>query len=84
MSSKVIDPLIRLRNVPWTVGYKELINYFSQYGPVKFAKVHYNDNFMSTGFAFVKFKDKDTVPKVIAKRKHLIDNEGCYIESYKF
>nr|ABR23440.1 RNA binding protein [Ornithodoros parkeri] len=62
-------------NLSWTVGKKELRDYFSQFGYVSSAMVIFDkDTGMSKGYGFVRFGNKDGYINATRQQQH--DLEG--------
>ncbi|OWA51710.1 hypothetical protein BV898_16182 [Hypsibius exemplaris] len=59
MTSRGI-PRLFVGNIPWTIGHKELRDYFAQFGQIQHAHVFYDKiTGMSRNFGFVQFFSRD-------------------------
>lgn len=66
--AEVNECKVYVGNLPFSVGYKELEELFSQYGEIEEATViadRYTGR--SKGFGFVTFKNKDSAQKAISE-----------------
>lgn len=67
-------------NLPWTVGNKELTNYFSKFGPVTEAVVVFNPNTgISQGYGFVTFQFGHAYSKAIGAEQHLLEGRALKV-----
>lgn len=58
-----------VRNLPWTIGSRQLKEYFSAFGHVSSASVVFDKTTgMSRGYGFVHFSSKEA-PDAVAKQK---------------
>lgn len=73
MSMKSISR-IYAGNLPWSVGVKELGQYFSQFGRVFSVKVNYDKKKgKSKGFGFVTFKDSQSADAAVSHVSHVLE-----------
>ncbi|XP_055683882.1 SRA stem-loop-interacting RNA-binding protein, mitochondrial [Lutzomyia longipalpis] len=69
-----------VRNIPWTVGSRELRGYFSEFGRVFQANVVFDKNTgLSQGYGFVSV-NKETLENVESKRQHVLEGYNLYVE----
>jgi len=70
-----------VRNLPWTIGSKQLKEYFSAFGHVSSASVVFDKNTgMSRGYGFVNFSSKEAY-EVMSKHKiHSLEGRVLGIE----
>ena len=57
---------------------KDILKYFSKYGKVEHVDLKRNMNDRSKGFAFIVFKDVETLNKVLAKSGHIIQGRKIH------
>ncbi|XP_077319719.1 SRA stem-loop-interacting RNA-binding protein, mitochondrial [Lithobates pipiens] len=70
---KLVHELVVYR-IPFTVGNRELRQYFTQFGPVMSCKIHFNKTTgFHTDFGWVTFVNKDSVTKVLNQEHHTLD-----------
>lgn len=68
-------------NLPWTINSKELIQYFSEYGHVSFARVIFDkDTGLSKGFGYVSFNDPNALEAVFKQEHHVIEGNRVVIQ----
>lgn len=73
MSARAI-PKIFVSNLPWTVGHRELKQYFSQYGYVTTASVVFDkDTGLSKGFGFISFSTEGGHSSAVQKSGHSLE-----------
>lgn len=61
-------------NLPWTVGHRQLKEYFSQFGPVQGARVVFDKSTgLSKGYGFVEFESKSSVEDAKNKQHHILE-----------
>ena len=69
-----------VRNLPWTIGTRELQEYFSQFGYVSFAKVIFDTNTgFSQGYGLVRFRDHSHADAVFRKNPHFLEGKNLEI-----
>lgn len=65
-------------NLNWTISHRELLDYFSQFGRVNFARVKFDKNTgMSRGYGFVEFSSDSSYQVAVSKKDHVL--EGSHI-----
>lgn len=70
-----------VRNLPWTVGNRELKEYFSAFGHVGTASVSFDKNTgMSRGYGFVNFTKEETFDLVYKQKVHSLHGRKLGIE----
>jgi len=61
-------------NLPWTVGTRELRNYFSEFGRIANATVVFDRNTgISKSYGFVTYYGSDAFEKVTHQKNHTLD-----------
>ena len=61
-------------NLNWTVSHKELLDYFSQFGRVNFARVKFDKNTgMSRGYGFIEFSSNSAYETATSKKDHILE-----------
>lgn len=61
-------------NLPWTVGHRQLREYFAQFGPVQSAKVVFDTSTgLSKGYGFVEFQNKSASDDANNKQSHTLE-----------
>lgn len=82
MASKVIrTPKLIVFNLAWSIGSKELRNYFSKYGPVAFADVKFDRaTGFSRGYGFVEMVNGDDLAKVLNEANHYLEGSVINIK----
>lgn len=67
-------------NLPWTVGTKEVLKHFQQYGSVTYCNVVFDHNTgFSRGFGFVEFAD-ESAHRDAHNANHKIDGEKIRVD----
>lgn len=68
-------------NVPWTVGSRELKQYFSEFGYVVSANVVFDRNTgLSKGYGFVQYVNEDAVHTIKNKKSHTLEGNELNIQ----
>uniref|UniRef100_A0A182P6V7 RRM domain-containing protein n=1 Tax=Anopheles epiroticus TaxID=199890 RepID=A0A182P6V7_9DIPT len=68
-------------NIAWTVGHRELRNYFSQFGKVSWAQVVFDRKTgLSKGYGFVSFQKKAALENLERNQKHVLDNTPIFFQ----
>lgn len=75
------NPRIFVRNLPWTVGDKELSQYFSQFGKVIEAKVQFDPvSHQSRQFGYVAFIHRAGYDNALIAKVHLLEGRFLKVE----
>jgi len=70
-----------LRNVPWTVGKREIAAFCSEFGKVTSVKMDYDkSNGMHRGWAVVEFGTKDGLSSLLSKDKHFLEGNWVFAQ----
>lgn len=70
-----------VRNLPWTIGNKQLEEYFTTFGHVRSAAVVFDKNSgISRGYGFVIFSFDEGVEKVFNHKVHSLEGRVLTIE----
>ncbi|XP_053679433.1 uncharacterized protein LOC128730375 [Anopheles nili] len=69
-------------NIAWTVGHRELRNYFNQFGKVSWAQVVFDRKTgLSKGYGFVSFQKKTSIENLERRnQKHILDNTPIFFQ----
>lgn len=68
-------------NVPWTVGHRELRNYFAQFGKVSWAQVIFDRRTgLSKGYGFVSFQKASALDNLEATKKHTLEQSTIFFQ----
>lgn len=71
-------------NLPWTVSSRELRSYISQFGPVAFSRVVFdNKTGLSKGYGFVVMKTRESYNTVINKPGHVLEGSNLSVNEKK-
>ena len=82
MESKIVQAIrtIYVSNLPWTIGSRELKNYFSKYGPVNNVHVIFDKSTgLSKGYGFIRFKDQTSQQSVFETVEHHLDHRRVFL-----
>lgn len=80
MSSRNVTKLF-INNLPWTVGNRELKNYFAEFGRVINSVVVFNkDTGISKGYGFIKYFNSEAYEKIKNQKIHVIDGWAVSIQ----
>lgn len=75
------NPILFVGNLPWTVGDKELSQYFSQFGKVVEAKVHFDSvTQQSRQFGYVAFIHRAGYDNALIAKVHLLEGRLLKVE----
>lgn len=66
--------LLVLRSLPWTVGRKEVLTYFSSYGKIANVNIDYTKTGFSSKICSIKFRD-DASAIEANKEIHFLDGQ---------
>lgn len=70
-----------VRNLPWTIGSRQLKEYFSKFGPINTATVVVDKNTgMSRGYGFVTFGSKETYEAATNQKIHSLEGRVIIME----
>ncbi|XP_055371197.1 uncharacterized protein LOC129605447 [Condylostylus longicornis] len=80
MASRGITKIF-IGNLPWTVGHRELVSYFKQFGKVLNANVVFDKRSgHSKGYGFVTFLNKSALDNLDNKTVHLLEGNNLNIQ----
>lgn len=69
-----------ISNLPWTVGSKQLKDYFSQFGHISRAIVIFDKSTgMSKGYGFITFTNEKSLNTVTKTPNHLLEGHNLNI-----
>jgi len=67
-------PRLFVGNIPWTVGRKELRDYFAQFGPIQHAHVFFEKaTGLSRSFGFVQFNNRESYLQTTSQHLHYLE-----------
>ncbi|XP_067635653.1 SRA stem-loop-interacting RNA-binding protein, mitochondrial [Eurosta solidaginis] len=70
-----------IANLPWTIGQKELLSYFSSFGHVANASVVFDKSIgFSKGYGFVTFSGRDGFMGASNKNRHFIEGRVLNVQ----
>lgn len=68
-------------NIPWTVGHRELRNYFGQFGKISWAQVIFDRRTgVSKGYGFVAFQKRTALENLDKKQKHVLEQSPIFYQ----
>lgn len=68
-------------NLPWTVGNKEFMLYFSQFGPIQQATVVFDrQTGFSKGYGFITYGTRDGYNSAANKQVHQLDGRVLTVQ----
>lgn len=82
-SRRVASSLARVfvGNIPWTIGNRELKQFFTKFGPVAQVNVIFDKKTgVSKGYGFVQFVKKDSIESV-KDNKHILEGQVLNIQT---
>ncbi|CAG2113169.1 unnamed protein product [Medioppia subpectinata] len=67
--------------LPWTVGHRDLFEYFSAYGPIVYHSVAFDKTTgMSKRYGFVNFGHDEAIRAVLKQKTHVLDGNIINVE----
>lgn len=68
-------------NIPWTIGHRELRNYFGQFGKVAWAQVIFDRRTgISKGYGFVSYQKATALENLQQKQKHVLGQSPIFFQ----
>lgn len=68
-------------NLPWTVGHRQLREYFSQFGPVQSARVVFDRSTgLSKGYGFIEFATPTAATDATSKQIHTLEGLNLTVQ----
>lgn len=68
-------------NIPWTVGHRELRNYFGQFGKISWAQIIFDKKTgLSKGYGFVSFQKRSALENLEKKQKHTLEHSTIFYQ----
>lgn len=68
-------------NLPWTVGHRQLREYFAQFGPVQNARVVFDRSTgLSKGYGFIEFATPSAAADATNKQQHMIEGLNVVVQ----
>ncbi|XP_022125224.2 SRA stem-loop-interacting RNA-binding protein, mitochondrial-like [Pieris rapae] len=84
MASTVRAVRLFIGNLPWTVGHRQLREYFSQFGPVQSARVVFDRSTgLSKGYGFVEFVSSADAANATNKQIHTLEGLNLTVQHNK-
>lgn len=69
-------------NLPWTIGHRQLREYFAQFGPVQSAKVIFDTSTgLSKGYGFIEFQNKAAADDATNKQSHTLEGVKLVVKT---
>uniref|UniRef100_A0A6V7L2U3 RRM domain-containing protein n=1 Tax=Bracon brevicornis TaxID=1563983 RepID=A0A6V7L2U3_9HYME len=85
MAANAAKALNRLRivNISWTIGDKQLKEYFSQFGHIAKAKVVFDRRTgLSKNYGYLEIPDKETVQTILNKPNHHLEGFELHVKNH--
>jgi len=68
-------------NLPWTVGHRDLVLYFKQFGKVLNANVIFDKKTgHSKGYGFVTFQNKSSIENLDNRTNHILEGNNLNVQ----
>lgn len=68
-------------NLNWTVGHRELLDYFSQFGHLSYARVKFDKSTgMSRGYGFLEFSSESGYEAATSKKDHVLEGSPLSLQ----
>ncbi|XP_055636833.1 SRA stem-loop-interacting RNA-binding protein, mitochondrial-like [Toxorhynchites rutilus septentrionalis] len=68
-------------NIPWTVGHRELRNYFAQFGRIAWSQVIFDRKTgLSKGYGFIVFQKRSALENLEKKQKHVLEQSTIFYQ----
>lgn len=81
MASAVRAARLYVGNLPWTVGHRQLREYFAQFGPVQSARVVFDRSTgLSKGYGFIEFVSSSSTADVNNKQQHTLEGLNLTVQ----
>ncbi|XP_045501924.1 SRA stem-loop-interacting RNA-binding protein, mitochondrial [Colias croceus] len=69
-------------NLPWTVGHRQLREYFAQFGPVQSARVVFDRSTgLSKGYGFIEFVSSADAADATNKQIHSLEGLNLSVQA---
>lgn len=82
MASTVRAARLYVGNLPWTVGHRQLREYFAQFGPVQSARVVFDRSTgLSKGYGFVEFVNTSAAADATNKQVHSLEGLNLTVQA---
>lgn len=81
MASTARAARLYVGNLPWTVGHRQLREYFAQFGPVQNARVVFDRSTgLSKGYGFIEFVSSSAAADVTNKQVHTLEGLNLTVQ----
>ncbi|KAG6461615.1 hypothetical protein O3G_MSEX012736 [Manduca sexta] len=81
MASAARAARLYVGNLPWTVGHRQLTEYFSQFGPVQSARVVFDRSTgLSKGYGFIEFASPSGAADATNKQVHILEGLNLTVQ----
>ncbi|VVC94104.1 unnamed protein product [Leptidea sinapis] len=81
MASTAKAARLYVANLAWTVGHRQLKEYFAHFGPVQSARVVFDRSTgLSKGYGFVEFVSSESAADVTNKQSHTLEGLNLTIQ----
>ncbi|KOB72282.1 Uncharacterized protein OBRU01_12310 [Operophtera brumata] len=81
MASTARAARLYVGNLPWTVGHRQLREYFAQFGPVQSARVVFDRSTgLSKGYGFIEFVSSSSTADVNNKQQHTLEGLNLTVQ----
>lgn len=81
MASTVRAARLYVGNLPWTVGHRQLREYFAQFGPIQSARVIFDRSTgLSKGYGFIEFISASDAAEATNKQVHTLEGLNITVQ----
>lgn len=81
MASAARTARLYVGNLPWTVGHRQLREYFAQFGPVQTARVVFDRSTgLSKGYGFIEFVSSSSAADATNKQVHTLEGLNLTVQ----
>lgn len=81
MASTARAARLYIGNLPWTVGHRQLKEYFAQFGPIQSARVVFDRSTgLSKGYGFIEFASADSAADATNKQVHTLEGLNLTVQ----
>lgn len=81
MASTARAARLYVGNLPWTVGHRQLREYFAQFGPVQSARVVFDRSTgLSKGYGFIEFMSASDAAEATNKQIHTLEGLNVTVQ----
>lgn len=81
MASTARAARLYVGNLPWTVGHRQLKEYFAQFGPIQSARVVFDRSTgLSKGYGFIEFVSPSAAADATNKQVHTLEGLNLTVQ----